>query len=257
MVILPNNSNNNEMKKAIQYMENIRNLVSGAIETQLDNISQAAAIVAQTIMDGGIVYVFGTGHSHMLAEELFYRAGGMPQIYPILEESLMLHNGAIKSTHLERIEGYAETILSLLDCTEKDCMIIASNSGRNAVNIEMAFGARARKMKVIALTSLNHSKALESRHKSGLKLYQAADVVLDNLGCLGDASIPIREVGGKIAATSTSIGAMLLHAVEVAAVEIMLEKGVVPDVFSSANLDEGDEINEAFLSRFKSRIKPL
>lgn len=245
------------MKKTIQYIENIQNLISRALETQLDNIGQAAEIVARTIMDGGLVYMFGTGHSHILAEELFYRAGGMPQIYPILEESLMLHNGAIKSTRLERVEGYAETILSLLDCTEKDCIIIASNSGRNAVNLEMAFGARARGMKVIALTSLNHSRALESRHKSGMKLYQAADVVLDNLGCVGDASIRIDEVNGNMAATSTSIGAMLLHAVEVAAVEIMLENGVVPDIFLSSNVDEGDELNEEYLNKYKSRVKPL
>lgn len=245
------------MKKTIQYIENIQNLVSRALETQLDNIGQAAEIVARTIMDGGLVYMFGTGHSHILAEELFYRAGGMPQIYPILEESLMLHNGAIKSTRLERVEGYAEAILSLLDCTEKDCIIIASNSGRNAVNLEMAFGARERGMKVIALTSLNHSMALESRHKSGMKLYQAADVVLDNLGCVGDASIRIDEVNGNMAATSTSIGAMLLHAVEVAAVEIMLENGVVPDIFLSSNVDEGDELNEEYLNKYKSRVKPL
>ena len=245
------------MKKTIQYIENIQKLVSRALETQLENIGQAAEIVARTIMDGGLVYVFGTGHSHILAEELFYRAGGMPQIYPILEESLMLHNGAIKSTRLERVEGYAETILSLLDCTDRDCIIIASNSGRNAVNLEMAFGARERGMKVIALTSLNHSKALESRHKSGMKLYQAADVVLDNLGCVGDASIRIDEVNGNMAATSTSIGAMLLHAVEVAAVEIMLEHGVVPDIFLSSNVDEGDELNEEYLNKYKSRVKPL
>ncbi len=245
------------MEKAKQYIANLQSLMANALDTQMDNVAQAAEIVADSIMKEGVVYVFGTGHSHMLAEELFYRAGGMPQIYPILEESLMLHNGAIKSTHLERLEGYAESILSLLDCNENDCIIVASNSGRNAVNIEMALGARDRKMKVIALTNLNHSTALKSRHKSGLKLYQVADVVIDNLGCVGDASIPIPEAGGNIAATSTSMGAMLLHAVEVAAVEIMLSKGFVPEVFSSSNLDEGDEINERYLSKFKSRIKPL
>jgi uncharacterized phosphosugar-binding protein len=245
------------MKKAIEYIENIQRLVALARETQLDHIRRAAEIMARTIMDGGLVYAFGAGHSHMMAEELFYRAGGMPQIYPILEESLMLHNGAMKSTQLERMEGYAEAILSLLDCTRKDCIIIASNSGRNAVILEMAFGAQARGMKVIALTSLNHSKALESRHKSGKKLYQVADVTLDNLGCLGDASIHIEAIGGNIGATSTSIGAMLLHAVEVAAIEILLEKGVLPDIFSSSNLNEGDEINEKYLEKYKSIIKPL
>ncbi len=245
------------MKKAIQYIENVQRLVAKALETQLDNIEQAAQIVANTVMNGGYVYTFGTGHSHMMAEELFYRAGGLARVYPILEEALMLHNGAIKSTELERIEGYAEIILSMLNLTEKDCLIVASNSGRNAVNLEMVWGAQKRGLKVIALTNLTHSKAQESRHKSGMKLYQIADVVIDNLGCIGDASIYIDQIDRNIAATSTSLGAMLLNAIEVAAVEIMLEKGFVPEVFSSSNLDEGDEINDAILSRYKNFVKPL
>lgn len=245
------------MRKTHQYISNIQNLINGVLETQMDNIDEAGAIMADSLMNNGFVYVFGTGHSHMMAEELFYRAGGLARIYPILEDALMLHNGAIKSTEMERLDGYAELILDRYECTEKDCLIIASNSGRNAVSIDMVKAAHKRGMKVIGLTNLTHSKAQESRHSSGSKLYMIGDVVLDNQGCLGDASVYVPEIDRNIAATSTSLGAMLLHAVAISAIELMLEKGHIPEVFSSANLDEGDEINDEMLARYRSFIKPL
>lgn len=245
------------MKKTHQYIANIQNLINQVLETQMDKIDEAGTIVANTVMNNGFVYTFGTGHSHMMAEELFYRAGGLARIYPILEDALMLHNGAIKSTEMERLNGYAELILERFECSEKDCLIIASNSGRNPVNIEMVKAAHKRGMKVIGLTNLIHSKAQESRHHSGLKLYQIGDVVLDNQGCLGDASIYIPEIDRNIAATSTSLGAMLLHAVVISAIEQMIEKGHVPEVFSSSNLDEGDAINNEILARYRAFVKPL
>ncbi len=245
------------MRKTLEYIANIQNLINRVLETQLDNIDAAGAILAQTIENNGFVYTFGTGHSHMMAEELFYRAGGLARVYPILEDALMLHNGAIKSTDMERLGAYAELILSRYDCSEKDCLIIASNSGRNAVIVEMVEAAHQRGMKVIGLTNLTHSEAQESRHVSGMKLYQLADVVLDNQGCLGDASVYIPEINRNVAATSTSLGAMLLHAVVLAAIECMLEKGHTPEVFSSSNLDEGDKINHAILEKYKSVVKPL
>jgi len=245
------------MRKTHQYITNIQNLINRVLETQMDIIDEAGAIVAETIMSNGYVYAFGTGHSHMMAEELFYRAGGLARVYPILEDALMLHNGAIKSTEMERLDGYAELILERYECNDKDCLIIASNSGRNPVSIEMVKAAHKRGMKVIGLTNLIHSEAQESRHVSGSKLYEIGDVVLDNQGCLGDASIYIPEIDRNIAATSTSLGAMLLQAVAISAIEIMIEKGHTPEVFSSANLDEGDEINDKILAKYRSLIKPL
>jgi len=245
------------MRKTHQYITNIQNQINHVLETQMDKIDEAGAIVAETLMSKGFVYAFGTGHSHMMAEELFYRAGGLARIYPILEDALMLHNGAIKSTEMERLDGYAELILDRYECTEKDCIIVVSNSGRNAVNIDMVKAAHKRNMKVIGLTNLTHSKAQESRHVSGTKLYEIGDVVLDNQGCLGDASVYIPEIDRNIAATSTSLGAMLLHTVAISAVELMIEKGHIPEVFSSANLDEGDEINDKILTKYRSFIKPL
>lgn len=245
------------MRKTLQYIANIQSLIQRALDTQMDKVDSAGTIVAKTVMNNGFVYTFGTGHSHMMAEELFYRAGGLARIYPILEDALMLHNGAIKSTEMERLDGYAELILDRFECTKKDCLIIASNSGRNAVNIEMVHAAHKREMKVIALTNLTHSKAQQSRHVSGKKLYEIADVVLDNQGCLGDASMLLTEINRNIAATSTSLGAMLLNAVVISAIEQMIEKGHIPEIFSSSNLDEGDGINSEILARYRSFVKPL
>ena len=245
------------MKKTLQYIAHIQTLINQVLEKQMDKVDEAGTIVANTVMNNGFVYTFGTGHSHMMAEELFYRAGGLARIYPILEDALMLHNGAMKSTEMERLGGYAALILDRYECTRRDCLIIASYSGRNTVNIEMVEAAHQKGMKVIALTNLKHSEAQESRHSSGLKLYQIADLVLDNEGCLGDASMYIPEIDRNIGATSTSLGAMLLQAVAISAVEQMIDKGHIPEVFSSSNLDEGDEINGEILSRYKPFVKPL
>ena len=245
------------MRKTVEYMTQIQQMVGQVMDTQLKQIDEAGAIVADTVMGQGFVYTFGTGHSHMMAEELFYRAGGLARIYPIFEEALMLHEGAIHSTEAERISGYAARIMASYAFTEKDCLMIASNSGRNAVILEMAEVAKRNGMKVIGLTNLNHSAAMDSRHASGLKLFQVCDVVLDNQGCIGDAAIRFPELDRNVAATSTVIGAMMLQAVAISAIEQMTAKGFVPEVFSSSNLDEGDEINEEILARYKSFVKPL
>ena len=245
------------MTKAQQYIHNLQELIGRVLDTQMENIQAAGAIIAETVAKQGFVYTFGTGHSHMMAEELFYRAGGLARVYPILEDALMLHNGAVKSTGMERLEGYAELILDRYPCCANDCLIIASNSGRNAVIVEMAYAARERGMNVIALTNLTHSQAQESRHTSGKKLYQIADVVLDNQGCLGDASIYFPEINRYVGATSTSLGALLLQAAVVSAVDILVGQNNPPEVFSSSNLDEGDEINERILATYQAVVKPL
>ena len=245
------------MRKTEAYISNIQRLVGQVLDRQMADVDAAGAIVADTIMNKGFVYTFGTGHSHMMAEEIFYRAGGLARVYPILEEPLMLHRGAVKSTEMERLEGYAEDILGRYPCTSADCLVIASNSGRNAVTVEMAQAARRRGMKVIALTNMAHSRAMSSRHHSGMKLYQLADVVLDNQGCLGDASVYMPAMEKNIAPTSTVLGAMLLQLVVVSAVETMLDRGHIPEVFSSSNLDGSDEINNKILADIREIVKPL
>lgn len=243
------------MKKAEEYIGNIKELFEKVLETQMDNIDDAAKCMAESLKGGKWIYIFGTGHSHMLAEELFYRAGGLVRIKPILEDGLMLHQSAAKSTELERISGYADILLDEYGVTVGDTMIIISNSGRNSVCVEMALGASRRGMHTIALTSRNHSTQSESRHKSRKRLFECVDVVLDNCGIYGDASI---SFGERMAApTSTVIGAMMLNAMVCAVIEILTEEGIDVELYSSSNISGGSEVNNQFIQKYKGQIKSL
>lgn len=245
------------MLKAEQYLQTSIGLLQNVLARESETIVQAAEMIAETICGGGMLFVFGTGHSHMFAEELFYRAGGLANVYPILEEPLMLHNGAAKSSDVERLAGYAETILQHTPVRSGDTMVIASNSGRNAAVIEMALACKARGVRVIALTSLAHSKAEPSRHECGKKLYELADVVLDNGGCVGDASVYFEALGRNVGATSTVVGCAILEAVVCETVDRLLRRGWTPDVYSSSNVSGGDAINAAYVEKYKPVIKPL
>jgi uncharacterized phosphosugar-binding protein len=224
---------------------------------QENEIQIAAGWIADSIIQEGWIYTSGTGHSHMLAEEIFYRAGGFARVIPILDPALMLHQDASGSTEVERREGYAKTLFEPYSITEKDVFIISSNSGRNAVSIEMAQIAKEKGAKVIVLTNLTHSKSVDSRHSSGLKLYQVCDVFLDTFGEIGDACVSLEGLESKVGATSTVIGAALLNAIMVQAASFILEKGSVPEIFNSSNSDTGETYNESLIAKYKSQIKGL
>ena len=130
------------MSKAVEYFENMQKIMSRILSEQIDNIEKAARAVADTLENGGRIHAFGTGHSHMLAEEIFYRAGGLVNVNPILESGLMLHESASKSTALERLEGYGEIIFDFNNINEKDVLFLFSNSGRNGVAIDLALIAK-------------------------------------------------------------------------------------------------------------------
>jgi uncharacterized phosphosugar-binding protein len=239
------------------YFDRVRALLTEAERKNAGAMEQAADLIAKALASGGLLHTFGTGHGHLLAEELFYRAGSLAPVNAILDPSLMLHVSATGSTAVERLSGYAEPLLARYDVKAGDVLLIASNSGRNSVPIEMALAAQGRGLKVIALTSLAHSCSQPSRHASGQRLFEIADVVLDNCGDVGDAAIEIDGLPGKIGATSTVIGAAILHALVCRVVEKMLERGAVPPTTLSANVNGGDEHNARILSEYRSRIKHL
>ncbi|NLG23888.1 MAG: SIS domain-containing protein [Clostridiales bacterium] len=238
------------------YIENARILLLRALEEQQGALERAARLVMECVTGGGLLYAFGTGHSHMLAEELFYRAGGLAACCPILDEKLMLHASATGSTQWERTPGNAERLLREYPCAKGDVMLVCSNSGRNAAPVEMAACAKARGMSVIALTNVAHSGAVSPRNPQGLRLFELADVVLDNCGAIGDACMDV-GIGRSVGATSTVVGAALLEAVACRAIELAAQMNRPVDVYSSGNVDAGDEINERILGAYRSRIRFL
>lgn len=245
------------MSKATAYFENFSKILSRIADEQSDNIEAAARAVADTLENGGRIHTFGTGHSHMLAEEIFYRAGGLVNVNPILETGLMLHESASKSTALERLEGYGEILFDMHGIKTEDILFLFSNSGRNGVAIDLALIAKERGVRTVVITNMEHTVQGKSRHSSGKKLYELGTIVIDNCGCVGDASIEISEIGRNVAPTSTAAGAIILNAIEARTVEMMVNDGYVPEVFSSSNVDGGDEINDAFVKKYIKEIKSL
>ncbi len=240
-----------------QQFEQILHEKITAAFAQHEKILKSANWIADTIESEGIIYCFGTGHSHILAEEIFYRAGGLTKVYPILDPDLMLHKSASGSTMLERKEGYAASLLKEIPLQPSDVLLVFSNSGRNAVCIEMAMIAQEQGSKVIALTNFAHSSTVKSRHSSGKKLYEIADLYLDNFGEVGDAALSVSGVSGKTGATSTIIGASLLHAIIAQAIQILAKKGISPEIFGSSNSDEHEKANAKLIKRYGGIIPGL
>lgn len=245
------------MSKAFEYFENLHRILTRITTEQGENIEKASRAVADTLENGGRIHTFGTGHSHMLAEEIFYRAGGLVNVNPILETGLMLHESASKSTALERLEGYGEILFDMHDIKDSDILFLFSNSGRNGVAIDLALIAQSRGVKTVVITNMEHTLQGKSRHSSGKKLYELGTIVIDNCGCMGDASMEIKEIGRNVAPTSTAAGAAILNAIEARAVEMMVADSYVPEVFSSSNVDGGDAINDAYVKKYIKEIKAL
>ena len=242
---------------ANHYLQRAASLLLRLADEQGEAISAAARLVADTLVRDGIVHVFGSGHSHILALEGFYRAGGLAAIDPILSSSLMLHENAVQSTAWERTAGLGEAILSDRDPGPDDLFIVVSNSGRNRVGIELAAGARARGIRVVAIVSRAHASSAEALQVDRPNLLSLADVVIDNLGETGDAAELVPGIRALMGPTSTVTGAAIMHAIAIEAAQLAAEAGVVPDVFSSSNVAGGDARNTAAIARYRHRVRSL
>ncbi len=245
------------MSKAAQYFEQTIALMREVQSTQLPAIEKASRVLADTLESGKRVFTFGTGHSCLLAQEIFYRAGGLVRIYPILETDLMLHESASKSSVLERMAEYGKALFDHYEPAQGDALLIFSNSGRNACSIELAKLCQENGVFVIVLTNTRHAATGASRHASGKKLHDFGDIVLDNCGCVGDASIEIDGLPNRVAPTSTAIGAAILQAMVACTVQYIADDGKTPEVYASSNIDGGDAINEGYIQTYKKEIRGL
>ena len=239
------------------YLNILREQLDKLEQTQEAAIDQVAKACADAIEQGGLLYFFGTGHAHMLCEEPFYRAGGLACVSPILEPSLMLHQGGAKSSALERLPQLGSTVVAESGVGEKDVLFLISNSGRNSVPIDAALEGKKRGAVTVALTSMAHSSAVTSRHSSGKRLFEVCDYVLDNCGVYGDACINLPGLTQAISPTSTVLGAAVVNLVMTETVCLLLERGITPPVFASANTDQGDQANKAVIAEYKKRIRIL
>lgn len=243
------------VEPGLEYLDRVIEQLQ-QLKAQSATIEQVADVIAASLQEGRLLHIFGCGHSQILAEELFYRAGGLVAVNAMLELPLSLQNARI-STYFERLEGYARLILDGYQVRPGEVLIIVSTSGRNPVPIEMALAAKERGLKTVALTSTSYSQHVESRHPSGLKLHQICDFLLDNLAEPGDAVIPLPHQEAKVGPTSAVAGIALLWSVIVATACKLTTKGKAPEVWVAANVAGGDEVNAQYLSRFRPLVKHL
>lgn len=242
---------------AVQYLRRASEVLLRAAEDEQANLVEASTRIVDRLTRGGLIHTFGTGHSHLMAEEVFYRAGGSARVNPLLVDALMLHVSASGSSALERQTGLAAELLETHPMQSDDVLIVASNSGGNAVSVELAALARQRGVLVIALTSLNHARSQQGRSGADSRLHEQADIVLDNHGAPGDACLPVPGSDAVVGPTSTVVGAALLNALMAEVTFQMVARGLDPEIFASANTSGGDERNAALLSRYRSHIRAL
>lgn len=222
---------------------------------EMEVMEKAAKKVAKAIESDGVIHLFGCGHSHILTEEVYYRAGGLVPMHPILHEPLMLHEGAVRSSTLERQNNYAANFIEDQGIEAGDIVFVISTSGRNPVPVDVANFAKQQGAYVIGITSITYSSSQPSRHTSGKYLFDAVDLVIDNHAPVGDALLSHERVKVPFAPSSTVIGAAILNALFAKAIEEMAEQDFEPPIFLSGNIEGADEHNQQLVKKYSKRVK--
>ena len=237
------------------FTNKVKEIIDIVYQEEHEKIKEAATLIFNSIKDKGILHVFATGHSHMLAEEMFYRAGGLVAIDPVLRPFLMQHEGAISSTKFERLPGIAKIVFDGLDKKASDPFIVVSNSGINAVPVEFAEIARGNNHPVIVITSVTSSKNLKPRTLNNKHLYECADIVIDNHVPHGDGIIETKY--GNVGAVSSIVCSYIAQSLVLEIINLFIENDLTPPIYMSANLAGGDEHNQKIYEEYKQRVKSL
>lgn len=254
------------MAAGVDYYEKTLELLKQLRETQLENVEAAADICADSIANGGLVFLFGAGHSRMMCEEMTPRQGAFVGFYALVELALSTHssivgtNGLRGPLYLEKYEGYAEEILKGFRFGPHDAFIVISTSGIRPIIVEMALGAKERGMKVIGVCSRPHCEQSTPAHSSGKKLIDVADVILDNHCPPGDCVVELEGLEWRTGPTSTVTGGMLMNMLRCETAERLLAKGHKPELLPShqfvGNVSAEEQL-ERFYEGYRKSLKHL
>lgn len=240
---------------AESYLTLCVDLLQRIQDEQMDKIIAAAGLISDAIAEGHSFFAFGCTHSNLPVQDVFYRAGGLMLVNPIIPPGLTLDvRPPTMTSQMEQMSGYGKVIFQNVPAGEGDVLVLLSTSGRNPVPVEVALEAKARSMKVIVITSLAYTQAVEPRHSSGKKVYELADIVFDNYSPKGDAVLSVDGCEQKTGSASTVIGAVLMQAIVSQVVQNLVEKGITPPIYVSGNLDGGMAQNARMLEAYKDRI---
>lgn len=250
---------------AQQYLDRCLDVVE-RVRSQAQQIQQAADWCAQTILAGRMVHVFGSGHSRIMVEELWPRYGSFPGFNPIVELSLTFHNpvvganGQRQAMFLENVPGLASRILRNFSLDVRDTALVISSSGCNVVPIEMAMGFKQAGVRTIALVSLDHARATNSRHQTGHRLHEVCDLVLDNGAPPGDALVKIDGLATPVAPASTVGGCAIINCLKAEIADRLTRAGQPPTVLTSSvhvGAQRSAELFEAAYDEHARRLAQL
>ncbi len=238
------------------FIVEVQKQIKETVNSEGQAIKKAAAVLVETIEMDGIIHTFGSGHSALVAQEIFCRAGGIVPVNAILDPSFMVSYGAMRSTNMERLPGAASISLAGHQIRSGDAAIIISNSGKNQAPVEMALKLKELGVKIIAVTSMKHSSSVKSSHPSGKLLFEVSDVVIDNHAAIGDAAVSIPGAKAPVGPTSTIMGSIIVQSIIVEAVDILAKKGKAPAVFVSVNMEMSnlEELSREYM-KYRGRIR--
>jgi uncharacterized phosphosugar-binding protein len=241
--------------KCFDYVNHLIGIMRSVEETQWKEIDRSGIEMANAIKDKHSVFIFGASHAGILAQEMFYRTGGLAVVNAILPSEFMLNiRPIVQTSAMEKLDGYPAVILSNTPINNGDVLILHSVSGRNTAAVEMAMEAKKLGVFTIGITNMTYTKGVSSRHKSGKKLCDICDIVIDNCGDFEDSSMLLDGMLQKIAPTSSVIGCMIVNMLLIRVVEYLIEMGIEPPIFHSANVDGGGEFNEILFRKYKDQI---
>jgi uncharacterized phosphosugar-binding protein len=239
-----------------RYVDAASSVLGELAATQGEALEEAAALVAASVAAGGMLHLFGTGHSQLLALDAYARAGGLACVHPILDPALSPAAG-LEVGPVERAPGKGAALLEGEDLRPGEVVLVLSNSGVNAVPVEVALGCRERGLAVVALTNLEQAKATAPRHPSGARLHELADVVIDNRCPVGDAALTLAS-GDRVGPLTTVVGAAVVAALCARVAELLEVQGHTPPIVASQNLDGPpvSDRNAALLAPYAERTRP-